>query len=821
MKYHFLSSTWLMVALCAFVWVKSVSTIHAEETATSLSEAIQKELTGIPSATDVGIWVGQKDGRTVFELHADQVMPTASSIKVAILIELFAEFESQLDSPLSGVAEILEDAKHPAFQHFTSDQREQVAAALGNATVAEIGWRMIHTENAPNRVYNGASNLAISLLGGPQALTDKIRTRHPQAKKIAVNRYMLADRNENGDNIATSRDLGVILSALASGDCPGIKPKTLKRIAGVLQSKSNKQLQAYRKGGSLRSYPLTKVESGWNEQGDQALVFVIMAAFPKSNSLDEPGLKYSELGDLTSQLQSLVERHLVSVDADIFLSNATLYLGDGNAPERGNVAIKDDKIVGVGAFLPGKIKMQVDCSGLAISPGFIDLHNHSDRPILRSTTRSAANYLTQGCTTIVTGNCGSGWVDVDEFYTKIDEKGAGVNVAHLLPQGALRSRVVGRENRKASSDELEEMRELAVKAMKEGAWGMSTGLIYVPSSYADTNELVAISQVISQYGGIYASHMRGEGTNLLESVDEILSIGRRASIPVHISHFKSSGKDSWGLVRIAIKNVQKALADGQLVTADQYPYAASSTSLKASLVPAWARSGSRDDRLKRMKADTAEGERIRASIRRNLELNDNGHRIQIASCSWHPEWAGRRLDEIAEEMQVSPFELALQILEKSGASVVKHNISEDDVRYIMSMPWVATASDGSARIPTASVPHPRSFGTFSRKLGRYAVAEKTIPLEQAVRSSTGLPADILGLDDRGYIRVGAVADLAVWKAEDFRDTATFLNPSRYSEGIHYVLVNGTFAIHEGRLTGALAGKALRHPSEETKSDHSR
>nr|WP_201723864.1 amidohydrolase family protein [Rhodopirellula sp. SM50] len=495
---------------------------------------------------------------------------------------------------------------------------------------------------------------------------------------------------------------------------------------------------------------------------------------------------------------------------DWVLRNGILHLGDGRPATTGDVAISADKIVAVGEIDPKRTPIrEIDCTGLIICPGFIDLHNHSDGEIQKKETASGMNYLTQGCTTLVTGNCGSGPVDVGQYYDEIDQQGVGPNIMHLLPQGSLRRKVIGSEQRVATDEELAEMRRLAKQAMTDGAWGMSTGLIYVPSSYADTDELVAIAEVVAEHDGIYASHIRNEGTRLLDSVTEALEIGSRANLPVHISHFKSSGKDSWGLVRRAVEQINQRRNKGQVITADQYPYTASSTSLGATCIPAWARAGGREEMLARIDKADEQSKRILNAIGTKLEITDNGHRIQIASYAVQPDWAGRRLDEIAAEQGVDTLDLVLQIERSGGASVVNHSINESDVRFVMQQPWVATASDGSAKLPSGSVPHPRNYGTFPRRIGYYAHREKVIPLEQAIYSATGLPAEILDIQDRGFLRVGYAADIAVIDLDALIDRSTFVNPHQYSDGLVHLWVNGKPAIVDGRATGSLAGRAIR------------
>ncbi|MDA1018202.1 MAG: D-aminoacylase [Planctomycetota bacterium] len=517
------------------------------------------------------------------------------------------------------------------------------------------------------------------------------------------------------------------------------------------------------------------------------------------------------LSVLVSALQAQPKPVDAKIDADILLEQGTIHDGSGGEPSVGDIAILGDKIVAVGKFAVGKVGQRIDCRGLVIAPGCIDLHNHSDRQIVATGTRANINYLTQGCTTIVTGNCGSGPVDVAKYYDQIDAAGAGTNVAHLLAQGSLRSRVMETVRREPTDAELAQMLELANKAMQEGAWGMSTGLIYVPSSYANTDELIALAKVVSQHGGIYASHIRNENTELLAAIDEAIKIGRQAKLPVHISHFKSSGRNCWGLVRVAAKLIEKAREQGQVVTADQYPYIASSTSLDATVIPAWARAGGRKQLIQRLD-DPTEGKRIRDLMQESLTRKDNGAAVMIARCTYNPSWVGLSVADIAKQLKKSPLEVSELIARNGGAAIVNFSMSEEDVRHIMQIPWVATASDGRAYLPGPDQPHPRSYGTFARKLGHYAIRERVLPLAKAIRSSTGLPAEILGMKNRGLLKAGYFADVIVFAEANFIDQAKFKDPHQYSTGLSYVFVNGTPALHRGHVTGALAGRALRHES---------
>lgn len=497
--------------------------------------------------------------------------------------------------------------------------------------------------------------------------------------------------------------------------------------------------------------------------------------------------------------------------ADCSIENAVIHDGTGAAPVTGHVAFRKGKIVSVGAGPGPQAKRQIDATGLIVAPGFIDLHTHSDRGIVKPESRAAVNYLLQGCTTSVTGNCGSGPLDVGKFYDQVDQAGAGTNVAHLIPQGSLRRQVVGSVNRRATPEELDAMRLRVQQAMEAGAWGMSTGLIYTPSTYADTEELIALAQEVHAFGGIYASHIRGEEDRLLDSVKEALLIGQRAELPIHISHIKVKGTPNWGSLRLALKLIEDSRAAGMRITADQYPYIAASTSLAATVFPPWAMSGGTSQLLQRLD-DEETGTRIRQDVAQSLAIKEDGKQIVIAQYVKRPEWVGKNLREIAQAEQKSSLEITEEIMRNGGARIVNFAMSEEDVRLAMTYPWVATASDGEVLVPSEMRLHPRSFGTFPRKIGYYSLQEEVLPVEQAIRSASGLPADILGLKDRGYLKPGQAADLVLFDPETFLDQATFEDPYQYATGVRHVFVNGVPAVHDGVPTGALAGRALRKQS---------
>jgi N-acyl-D-aspartate/D-glutamate deacylase len=496
-------------------------------------------------------------------------------------------------------------------------------------------------------------------------------------------------------------------------------------------------------------------------------------------------------------------------EVDILLKGGTIVDGTGGAPYEGSVAVRDGMIVAVGRNVDAAAADQtVDCSGLVICPGFIDLHNHSDNTILTPDTRDARCYLTQGCTTLVTGNCGGGQRDTGKFYDELAATGIGINIAHLVPHGAIRDQVMGKGRRAPTEKELLQMKELVAAGMRDGAWGMSTGLLYVPSAFADTDELVSLAQTVAEHGGIYASHIRNEDDELFEAVEEVLQIARRAGLPCHISHIKASDPGNWGKLWVVARMVEEARSKGLKITADQYPYNASSTSMMAMLLPDKEREGGEAATAERLK-NPDEAARLRPLVVEEIE--DIGP-LMIANFPAKPQWLGKTLHEVAKRENCEPVDVAFELFRDPKAQGINFGMGEEDVRFAMTLPWVATASDGSSKIDDGTRPHPRSYGTFPRKIGRYAIREKVLSMPTAVRSASGLPADILGMTDRGYVRENLVADLVVFDPKQLEDRATYEKPFETSVGIRWLLVNGKSAIADGVPQDVLAGRPLHRES---------
>lgn len=502
-----------------------------------------------------------------------------------------------------------------------------------------------------------------------------------------------------------------------------------------------------------------------------------------------------------------------AVQADIVIRGATIFDGTDQPGRRGDLAIRGEVIAAVGSFaIAGQPKI-IDGAGLIVAPGFIDLHTHCDTSGITAPDRKAlVNYLTQGVTTVVTGNCGSGPVDASAYLKKLDEGKVGCNVLHLAPHNSIREKVLGNTDRAPTADELEKMKRLVDQAMRDGAWGLSSGLEYTPGAYSKTDELVELCKVVASHKGIYATHMRDEEASLMASIEETITIGRRAELPVHISHLKAGAKVVWGRSADAIAMIERARDRGQRVTADQYPYIGWSTNLAAVMLPPRFRQGTKAEFKARL-VDPQQSVLIRQAIADAIGKYDAGKTFLIARYEPRPDWQGKTLGAVSVAEKLPIVDVVLEIERNGGASVVGLTMSEEDVRVIMKRSYVATASDGGAAIPSPTAPHPRSYGTFPRKIGRYALADGVVSLEQALRSATGLPADIIGVTNRGYLKPEFKADVVVFDPRTFRDLATFEKPHQYSTGVRYLFVNGATAIEDGKPTGAMAGQTVRHRSD--------
>ncbi len=528
----------------------------------------------------------------------------------------------------------------------------------------------------------------------------------------------------------------------------------------------------------------------------------------------------------------------------LIIRGARVIDGSGCPWYRGDLGVQGDTIVAIGDLEDCQADTVIDGSGMVVAPGFIDIHTHSDTPLMVQGFGQA--HIRQGVTTGVLGNCGSSsapmndemqidlermragryqgepwdWHTMGEYLDRLTKQGVSQNVAALVGHSAIRNSVMGFDDSKPTPEQMEAMKALVRESMEGGAIGISTGLVYTPSCYADTDEIVELTKVVAEYGGLYASHIRGENDTVLEAVAEAIEVGRRAGVPVQIAHLKAMGTHMWGKSVEILQMIDQARAEGIDVTFDQYPYTASATGLGA-VLPPWAHVGGKAALVKRLQ-DPAAREKMKHEILTGTDewvsmyKGVGWENVLVTHFIPDASIEGKSVAEIAELRGTDGFTACFDLLlEAKGdrVSIVYFTIGDEDLERIMRHPAMMVGSDSGASaaegILAQGKPHPRTFGTFVRVLGHYARDKKTITLEEAVRKMTSAPAARLGLHDRGLIKVGMKADLVVFDPDNVKDQATYANPLQYPVGIKTVVVNGRVTVQDGEHTGALAGTVLR------------
>lgn len=483
---------------------------------------------------------------------------------------------------------------------------------------------------------------------------------------------------------------------------------------------------------------------------------------------------------------------------DLLIKGGTIYTGSGK-PFKGDVAIDGDRIVSVGPGVPAR--RVIDARGMIVAPGFIDPHTHmgDDLQSEDARVRLIPAFLMQGVTTAFIGNDGGGSVEVAKTLGSAAARPVGINYAAYIGFGAVREAVVGEADRAPAGDELARMKHLVSTAMCDGAMGLSTGLFYAPQSFAKTGEVIDVAREAARHGGFYDSHIRDESSytiGLKGAIAEAIEVGRAAQMPVHISHIKALGVDVQGQAPAIIAMVEAARKRGENVTADQYPWSASGTSLVASLVPLWAQDGGRAALLKRFDDASLAG-RLHADMAENMRKRGGAETLLITEGTEK----GRRLSEIAKTKGLDPIAAAIAVIRVADPAVASFNQSEADIGAFMKRPWVMTGSD-------ASTGHPRVYGSFARKYAKYVVADRILSLRAFIERSSALTADTFGLEGRGHLRKGAFADVVVFDPKSYAARATYEQPTLLASGVRAVVVNGRVAVDGGQLTGTAAGRAL-------------
>jgi dihydroorotase/N-acyl-D-amino-acid deacylase len=500
---------------------------------------------------------------------------------------------------------------------------------------------------------------------------------------------------------------------------------------------------------------------------------------------------------------------------DLILRNGRIVDGTGSPWYRGDVAIRGDTIVRIAVSISEPARRTIDAGGRVITPGFIDIHSHARDGIFE--VPAAENYIRQGVTTVIEGPDGSSPLPISDFLARLDALQKTINIGTMVGQGSVRAAVIGLVDRKPTADELAKMRALVEQGMKDGAFGLSSGLFYVPGTFTSTEEVIELAKVAAGFGGIYISHMRDEASRVVNSVQETIAIGERGGLPTQLTHHKIIGTANWGKSVDTLQLVDEARKRGVDATIDQYPYTASSTGVGAALLPAWAQEGGREKVVARLKDQGARAD-IKSEVVRAIQNERGGgdpKNVVLARCQWDPSLEGKNLAEVtrmrgSEPTIANAAETAMWIVEQGNCSGIFHAIGEEDLRRILRHPATMIASDGGIPVFGTGSPHPRNYGTFARVLAVYVRDLNTLTLEEAVHKMSSFPAQRLGLTDRGLLRPGMKADIAVFDPSRVRDAATFEKPHQYAEGFSTVIVNGIVVLDAGVMQPARPGRALYH-----------
>ncbi len=499
---------------------------------------------------------------------------------------------------------------------------------------------------------------------------------------------------------------------------------------------------------------------------------------------------------------------------DLVIRNGRVVDGSGNPWFRADVGISNGKIVRVGSIPAATGKAEIDAKGQIVAPGFIDVHAHVEGDLERQP--GAENFIYDGVTTLITGNCGGSRTDLRTMFDSLRMKGMTPNLASLVGHNSVRMKVMKAAFREPTAREQTEMETLVEQAMRDGAVGLSTGLIYTPGTYAKTAEVVGLARKAAQFGGVYASHIRNEGQEVRQAIEEAIQIGREAGIPVEISHFKVASKPIWGFSKTTVGLVEAARREGIDVTVDQYPYTASSTSLQ-SIVPSWALADSDSLALARFR-DPAGRAKIRTEMLASLKKNGRSNYDYAVVSRYEPDttYNGKSISQINKLLgrkanAETETDLVMDLIERANMKriqMVYHTMSEEDVAQIMRYPNTMIASDAGVAQLGRNMPHPRAYGTNARVLGRYVRELSVIPLEEAVRRMTSLPAQRFRFTDRGMLAPGFAADVVIFDPNTVGDAATYEAPHAYSVGFSHVLVNGVQVVENGKHTGRKPGQVL-------------